>query len=77
MRARAFDLRFSIYVARRPPAPFTRCYPRSFTFYLGNPFRRFVVKELRQALNEGTLRAFRNADRFTTFKVFRRPSALR
>jgi hypothetical protein len=32
--------------------------------------------ELRQALNEETLRAFRNADRFTTFKVFRRPGAL-
>jgi hypothetical protein len=37
---------------------------------------RFVVNELRQALNEGTLRAFRNADRFTTFKIFRRPGAL-
>jgi hypothetical protein len=32
-----------------------------------------VRHELRQALNEGTLRAFRNADRFTTFKIFRRP----
>ena len=39
--------------------------------------RRFVVKELRQASNEGTLRAFRNPDRFTTFKIFRRPGALR
>jgi hypothetical protein len=67
---------FPIYVARRPAAPFTRCYPRSFTFYLGNPFPRFVVNELRQALNKGTLRAFRNADRFTTFKIFRRPGAL-
>ena len=38
--------------------------------------RRFVVKELRRASNEGTLRAFRNADRFPTFKVFRRPGAL-
>ena len=38
---------------------------------------QFVVKELRQALNEGTLRAFRNADRFTTFKIFRWPGALR
>jgi len=34
-------------------------------------------RELRRALNEGTLRAFRNADRFTTFKIFRRPGALR
>jgi hypothetical protein len=33
--------------------------------------------ELRWASNEGTLRAFRNADRFTTFKIFRRPGALR
>ena len=32
--------------------------------------------KLRQALNEGTLRAFRNADRFATFKIFRRPGAL-
>ena len=32
---------------------------------------------MRRALNEGTLRAFRNADRFTTFKVFRRPGAVR
>ena len=37
----------------------------------------FVVKELRRAWNKGTLRAFRNADRFTTFKIFRRPGALR
>ena len=27
----------------------------------------FAVNELRRAPNEGTLRAFRNADRFTTF----------
>jgi hypothetical protein len=32
---------------------------------------------LRWALNKGTLRAFRNADRFTTLKIFRRPRALR
>ena len=31
-----------------------------------------MVNELRWALNEGTLRVFRNADRFTTFKIFRR-----
>ena len=43
---------------------------------------RFIIRVhswlrlLRQALNEGTLRAFRNADRFTTFKIFRRPGAL-
>ena len=34
-------------------------------------------KGLRRASNEGTLRAFRNADRFTTFKIFRQPGALR
>ena len=39
--------------------------------------RRFVVKVLREASNEGTLRAFRNTDRFPTFKIFRRPGALR
>jgi hypothetical protein len=33
--------------------------------------------KLRRASNKGTLRAFRNADRFTTFKTFRRPGALR
>src|SRR5437667_12840493 len=29
--------------------------------------------ELRRASNKGTLRAFRNADRFPNFKIFRRP----
>jgi hypothetical protein len=33
--------------------------------------------ELCRASNEATLRAFRNADRFPTFKIFRRPGALR
>jgi len=33
----------------------------------------FVVNELRWASNKGTLRAFRNARRFSTFKIFRRP----
>jgi hypothetical protein len=28
-------------------------------------------QQLRRASNKGTLRAFRNADRFTTFKIFR------
>src|SRR5205814_5584700 len=55
----------------------TRCYPHSFTFCLGNPFPRFVVNELGRPSNEGTLRAPRNADRFATFKIFRRPGALR
>src|SRR5437016_5336926 len=67
---------FVLIETRSAPA-LTRCYPHSFTFYLGNPFPRFVVKELREASNKGTLRAFRNADRFTTFKIFRRPGALR
>jgi len=34
-------------------------------------------RELRRAPNEGIPRAFRNADRFSTFKIFRRPGALR
>jgi len=55
---------------RSAPA-LARCYPRSFTFYVGNPFPPFVVNELRRASNKGTLRAFRIADRFTTFKIFR------
>ncbi len=33
-------------------------------------------QELRWAPNEETLRAFRYADCFTTFKIFRRPGAL-
>src|ERR1700756_3972119 len=33
-------LGFPIHVARRPPAPFARCYPRSFTFHFGNPRAR-------------------------------------
>ncbi len=35
-----------------------------------------LVNELREASNEGILRAFRDANRFTTFKIFRRPGAL-
>ena len=35
-----------------------------------------VRRELRRTSNEATLRAFRNPDRFTTFKIFRRPGAL-
>src|SRR5207249_9104151 len=44
---------------------------------------RFIIRVyswlrlLRGASNEGTLRAFRHADCFTTFKIFRRPGALR
>ena len=37
----------------------------------------FVLKQLRQASDEGTVRAFRDADRFTTLKIFRRQGALR
>src|SRR5437588_11420404 len=37
----------------------------------------FVVNELRQALSKGTLRAFRYADRFPTFKIFCWPVSLR
>jgi len=31
-----------IYVARLPAAPFTRCYPHSFTFYVANPIRSIL-----------------------------------
>src|SRR5437667_11817938 len=58
--------------------------PRGFTDHVTDPFRsihqpraRQASDELRRASNEGTLRAFRNADRFPTFKIFRRPGALR
>src|SRR5438067_5547475 len=50
---------------------------------LSDAENRFIIRvyswlrKLRRASNEGTLRAFRNADRFTTFKIFRRPPALR
>ena len=56
--------------------PSTRAIPDRDMFYVGNPFPRFAVNELRRALNKGTLRAFRYADRFSTFKIFRRPGAL-
>ena len=61
-----------------PSAPaLTRCYPRSFTFYVGNPFPSFVVNKLRRASDKGTVRAFRDADRFTTLEIVRWPGALR
>jgi hypothetical protein len=38
MRSRAFrPLGLSIHVASVPAAPFTRRYPRDFTFYLADP----------------------------------------
>jgi hypothetical protein len=38
MRSRAIrPVGFPIYVARVPAAPFARCYPRSFTFYVADP----------------------------------------
>jgi hypothetical protein len=46
-----------VLIETRSAPALTRCYPHSFTFYLGNPFPRFVVNELRRASNEGTLRA--------------------
>ena len=61
---------------RSAPA-LTRCYPHSFIFHLGNPFPRFVVKELRRASNETTLRAFAMLTVSSTFEIFRRPDALR
>jgi hypothetical protein len=74
-RKSTYDSCSFVLIETRSAPALTRCYPRSFTFYVGNPFPQFVVKELRQALNEGTLRAFRDAHRFTTFKIFRRPGA--
>jgi hypothetical protein len=49
-------------------------------FHVHDPeIRRCLVarRELRRPSNEGTLRASRYADRFTTSKIFRRPGALR
>ena len=55
-----------VWIETRSAPALTHCYPRSFTFYVGNPFPPFVVKVLREAENEGTLRA-PNAYRFTTY----------
>src|SRR5438067_2407652 len=50
---------------------------------LSDAENRFIIRVyswlrlLRWASNKGTLRAFRNVDRFTTFKIFRRSGALR
>ena len=41
------------------------------------PRQLLECDELRWASNKGTPRAFRDADRFSTFKIFRRPGALR
>jgi hypothetical protein len=74
--ARRYPCDFTFYLgnpfprlklASRPTL--ARRYPCDFTFYLENPFPRFVVKLLRYASNEGTLRAFCYVDRFPTFKI--------
>src|SRR5207253_2098013 len=53
-------------VTNRPAA----CAPQSE--YVDRRIKRCLIacQQLREASNEGTLRAFRNADRFTTFKSF-------
>ena len=59
MCSRAFDLSVFPSMSRHPAAPFTRCYPCSFTFYLGNPFPRFLRsywKEGPRSLNVGTMK---------------------
>jgi hypothetical protein len=75
-RGRRPRLQLFVLIETRSAPALARYYPRSFTFYVGNPFPPFVVNELRWAWNKGTPRAFRYADRFTTFKIFRRPDAL-
>ena len=74
-RKSTYDSCSFVLIETRSAPALTRCYPRSFTFYVRNPFPRFVVNELPWASNEGTLRAFRNADRFPTFKIVRWPGA--
>src|SRR5438046_684700 len=49
---------------------------RRVTAVASDTFSGPLVNELRRALNEGTLRGFRNAHGFPTFKIFRRPGAL-
>ena len=75
-RKSTYDSCSFVLIETRSAPALTRCYPRSFTFYVGNPFPPFVVNELRRASNKGTLRAFRYANRFTTLKIFRWPGAL-
>src|SRR2546430_7499275 len=60
-------------VTNRPAA----CAPQSE--YVDRRIKRCLIacQQLREASNEGTLRAFRNADRFTTFNIFRGPRAVR
>ena len=65
-------LGFPIYVARRPAAPFARCFPRSFTFYVAHPSSSIVLFRSnhetfnRLALNESihNLRDVRDRDAF-------------
>jgi hypothetical protein len=48
---------FPIYVTRRPTAPFARCFPRSFTFYLADPSGSIETRSFPNSLG-ATLRAF-------------------
>ena len=43
-------LGFPIYVARRPAAPFARCFPRSFTFYVADPISSIETRSLPTSL---------------------------
>ena len=57
--ARGYNYSCSFVMIETRSAPaLARCYPRSFTFYVGNPFPPFVVNELRRALNEGNTARF-------------------
>jgi hypothetical protein len=69
-RGRRPRLQLFVLIETRSAPALARCYPRSFTFYIGNPFPSFVVNELRWASNEEPLRALCNADCFPTFKIF-------
>jgi hypothetical protein len=70
-------------MSRRPAAPFTRCYPRSFTFYLADPSARLTTIALAVRVNRlylahefptyflyaGTFRQFRREESFLFFLV--------
>src|SRR5882724_1725905 len=48
-----------IYVARVPAAPFTRSYPRRFTFCLADPIRSIQVGSQQHSLSGGPRMMFR------------------
>src|SRR5437899_4548923 len=58
---------FVLIETRSAPA-LTRCYPHSFTFYLGNPFPRFVVKEVAPSVERGDTSRFPQCSPFHNFQ---------